>query len=78
VAPWSEILLTFSNALYVDTFKRLPLTHYTSLQIEGLTEFLPVSSTGHMIIGSSFMGIADEDFTKLFTIFILVLSLGNV
>lgn len=38
--------------------------------IEGLTEFLPVSSTGHMIIGSSFMGIADEDFTKLFTIFI--------
>jgi undecaprenyl-diphosphatase len=38
--------------------------------IEGLTEFLPVSSTGHMIIGSSFMGIADKDFTKLFTIFI--------
>ncbi len=38
--------------------------------IEGLTEFLPVSSTGHMIIGSSFMGIADKDFTKLFTVFI--------
>ena len=36
--------------------------------IEGLTEFLPVSSTGHMIIGSSFMGIADNDFTKAFTI----------
>jgi undecaprenyl-diphosphatase len=36
--------------------------------IEGLTEFLPVSSTGHMIIGSSLMGIASDDFTKLFTV----------
>lgn len=36
--------------------------------IEGLTEFLPVSSTGHMIIGSSFMGIASDPFVKLFTI----------
>jgi undecaprenyl-diphosphatase len=36
--------------------------------IEGLTEFLPVSSTGHMIIGSSLMGIANDDFTKLFTV----------
>ncbi|MBB4110416.1 undecaprenyl-diphosphate phosphatase [Pedobacter zeae] len=36
--------------------------------VEGLTEFLPVSSTGHMIIASSFMGIASEPFVKLFTI----------
>lgn len=36
--------------------------------IEGITEYLPVSSTGHMIIASSFMHIADDDFTKLFTI----------
>ena len=36
--------------------------------IEGITEFLPISSTGHMIIASSFMGIATEDFTKTFTI----------
>jgi undecaprenyl-diphosphatase len=36
--------------------------------IEGLTEFLPVSSTGHMILGSSIMGIADDPFTKLFEI----------
>jgi len=43
--------------------------------IEGITEFLPVSSTGHMIIASSFFGIADQDFTKLFTI---VIQLGAI
>jgi len=36
--------------------------------IEGLTEFLPVSSTGHMIIGSSVMGIAGDPFVKMFTV----------
>ncbi len=36
--------------------------------IEGITEFLPVSSTGHMIIASSLMGIADDPFTKTFTV----------
>ncbi len=36
--------------------------------IEGITEFLPVSSTGHMIIGSSIMGIAQDEFTKTFTV----------
>lgn len=36
--------------------------------IEGLTEFLPVSSTGHMIIGSTVMGISQNEFTKLFTV----------
>ena len=36
--------------------------------IEGITEFLPISSTGHMIICSSIMGIADQPFTKVFTV----------
>jgi len=36
--------------------------------IEGLTEFLPVSSTGHMILGSSLMGIESNEFVKLFTV----------
>ncbi|WP_026464803.1 undecaprenyl-diphosphate phosphatase [Adhaeribacter aquaticus] len=36
--------------------------------VEGLTEFLPVSSTGHMIITSSLMGISASEYTKMFTI----------
>ena len=36
--------------------------------IEGITEFLPVSSTGHMVIGSTFMGIASQPFVKVFTV----------
>jgi undecaprenyl-diphosphatase len=36
--------------------------------VEGLTEFLPVSSTGHMIIASSVMGIESDPFVKLFTV----------
>ncbi len=36
--------------------------------VEGLTEFLPISSTGHMIIASSLLGIQHNEFTKLFEI----------
>jgi undecaprenyl-diphosphatase len=38
--------------------------------IEGITEFLPISSTGHMAITSAFMGIHTDPFTKLFEIVI--------
>ncbi|MDP4263271.1 MAG: undecaprenyl-diphosphate phosphatase [Bacteroidota bacterium] len=36
--------------------------------VEGLTEFLPVSSTGHMVITSSLLGIEKDEFTKLFEV----------
>src|SRR6266487_1817618 len=36
--------------------------------VEGLTEFVPVSSTGHLIMTSSLMGIGKDEFTQFFEI----------
>lgn len=36
--------------------------------VEGITEFLPVSSTGHMIITQKLLGIESNSFVKLFTV----------
>ncbi len=43
--------------------------------VEGLTEFLPVSSTGHMIIASSLLGTKNDDFLKLF---VVAIQLGAI
>jgi len=43
--------------------------------LEGLTEFLPVSSTGHMILATALMGIQNTDFVKTFEI---VIQLGAI
>ena len=36
--------------------------------VEGLTEFLPISSTGHMIITEKILNLGENDFSKVFTI----------
>ncbi|TSC86577.1 MAG: undecaprenyl-diphosphatase [Parcubacteria group bacterium Gr01-1014_8] len=38
--------------------------------VEGLTEFLPISSTGHLILASSLLGLPDSEFLKSFEIII--------
>lgn len=38
--------------------------------VEGLTEFLPVSSTGHMIIAQHILGVESTNFVKAFTVII--------
>lgn len=46
--------------------------------LEGVTEFLPISSTGHLILVSQFLSLEESDFLKLFTIIVQLGAIGAV
>ncbi|MBK1971222.1 undecaprenyl-diphosphate phosphatase [Campylobacter sp. TTU_617] len=43
--------------------------------IEGLTEFLPISSTGHMILGTTILGLEQNEFLRSF---LIIIQLGSI
>lgn len=43
--------------------------------VEGLTEFLPVSSTGHMILATTVLGVDITDFVRSF---LIIIQLGSI
>lgn len=43
--------------------------------VEGITEFLPISSTGHLIITNEFINLLDKDFTNTFNV---IIQLGAI
>jgi undecaprenyl-diphosphatase len=56
---------------HISTFALYPMTIVDAIIlaiVEGLTEFLPISSTGHMIVTSYLLGIHQEEFTKLYEV----------
>ncbi|MCR4311182.1 MAG: undecaprenyl-diphosphatase UppP [Candidatus Taylorbacteria bacterium] len=46
--------------------------------VEGITEFLPISSTGHLILVSNLLGISQDSFTKSFEIIIQLGAITSV
>lgn len=46
--------------------------------VEGITEFLPISSTGHMILVGAFMGTDSGPYAKFFTLFEIVIQFGAI
>lgn len=51
--------------------KSMSIFHAAILSvIEGVTEFLPVSSTGHLILAAKLLGVSGSEFAKSFEIFI--------
>jgi undecaprenyl-diphosphatase len=46
--------------------------------IQGLTEFLPISSTGHLTVAGKFLNLITPDFPERWTAFIAIIQLGTL
>ena len=46
--------------------------------IQGLSEFLPISSTGHLTVAGKLMNLISEDHPEHWTAFIAVIQLGTM
>jgi len=46
--------------------------------IQGLTEFLPISSTGHLTVAGKFMNLISADHPEQWTSFIAVIQMGTL
>jgi undecaprenyl-diphosphatase len=60
-----QLRLTLKLGFCVDIFQSIIMG-----MVEGFTEFLPVSSTGHMIVTADFLGIKQDSVTKAYEIII--------
>ena len=80
------LFIITDSALYITAFFILTETYMDIIQtviiavVEGITEYIPISSTGHMIITEKLLGIPDNEYTKMFTVAIqlgAILAVGG-
>ncbi len=73
---WVFHLNSFLNLnLFAQIFSLESLQAFILGIVEGLTEFLPVSSTGHMILTTSILGMQLDDFWRSF---LIIIQLGSI
>lgn len=60
---WFSYFFLFIQTLCMTIFEAIVLAI-----VEGITEYLPISSTGHLIITNKILGISEDDFSKLFIV----------
>ena len=73
--------LFYVKMLTFHTSKELFMTIFDSILlgiIEGFTEFLPISSTGHLIVASHFLGIEQTNVTKAYEVIIQLAAIFAV